>query len=140
MAFFGHKDYQQAAVIRRMVQDLNEPIEIRVCPTVREPDGLAMSSRNRYLNDDQRRQALAISRSLQLADQLAAHGQRQAAKLLEAMHRVLAEAQISQIDYVAVVDPETLEPAAELTGPAIALIAAKVGTTRLIDNWRIEGA
>lgn len=139
VAFFGQKDYQQAAVIRRMVQDLNVPIEIRVCPTVREPDGLAMSSRNRYLSADQRRQALAISRSLRLADQLAAGGQRQAAQLVEAMQRVLAEAQISRMDYVAVVDPETLEPVTELTGPVIALIAAKVGTTRLIDNWRIEG-
>lgn len=140
VAFFGHKDYQQAAVIQRLVQDLNVPIQIRVCPTVREPDGLAMSSRNRYLSDDQRLRALAISRSLQLADQLATQGERQAAKLVDAMRRVLAEAQISHIDYVAIVDPETLEPVSELTGPVIALIAAKVGTTRLIDNWRIERA
>ncbi|HPM80911.1 MAG TPA: pantoate--beta-alanine ligase [Candidatus Anammoximicrobium sp.] len=138
VAFFGQKDYQQAAVVRRMVQDLNVPIEIRVCPTVREPDGLAMSSRNRYLSADQRQQALAISRSLRLADQLAASGERQAARLVEAMQRVLAEAQIRRIDYVAVVDPETLEPVSELAGPVMALIAAKVGTTRLIDNWRIE--
>lgn len=139
VAFFGHKDYQQAAVIRRMVQDLNVPIEIRVCPTVRELDGLAMSSRNRYLNADERRQALAISRSLHLADRLAATGERQAAKLVEAMRGALAEAQIGRIDYVAVVDSESLEPVSELAGPAIALIAARVGTTRLIDNWRIEG-
>jgi len=139
VAFFGHKDYQQAAVIRRMVQDLNVPIEIRVCPTVRELDGLAMSSRNRYLNADERRQALAISRSLHLADRLAATGERQAAKLVEAMRGALAEAQIGRIDYVAVVDSESLEPVSELAGPAIALIAANVGTTRLIDNWRIEG-
>jgi len=138
VAFFGQKDYQQAAVIRQMAQDLNVPVEIRVCPTVREPDGLTMSSRNRYLSADERRQALAISRSLRWADQLAAGGERRAAKLAEAMQGVLAEAQIRQIDYVAVVDPDTLEPVSELAGPAIALIAAKVGTTRLIDNWRIE--
>jgi pantoate--beta-alanine ligase len=81
---------------------------------------------------------VAISRSLQVAEQLAAGGERRAATLVEAMHRVLAEAQISQIDYVAVVDPETLEPVTELTGPVIALIAAKLGRTRLIDNWRIK--
>jgi pantoate--beta-alanine ligase len=99
-----------------------------------------MSSRNRYLSDDQRRRALTISRSLRWADQLAAQGERQAANLVEAMRRVLAEAQISHVDYAAVVDPETLEPVTELAGPVMALIAAKVGTTRLIDNWRIEGA
>jgi pantoate--beta-alanine ligase len=139
VAFFGQKDYQQAAVIRRMVQDLNVPLEIRVCPTVREPDGLAMSSRNRYLSADERRQALAISRGLRLAEQLAAEGERQASKLVDAIRHVLAEAQISRIDYVAVADPETLEPVVELAGPAVALIAVKVGGTRLIDNWRIEG-
>jgi pantoate--beta-alanine ligase len=139
VAFFGHKDYQQAAVIRRMVQDLNVPTEIRVCPTVREPDGLAMSSRNRYLSASERQQAVAISRALRLAEQMAAGGQRQAVKLVEAIHQVLAEAQIRRIDYVAVVDPETLEPVPELTRPAVVLIAARVGSTRLIDNWRIEG-
>ena len=85
VAFFGHKDYQQAAVIRRMVQDLNVPTEIRVCPTVREPDGLAMSSRNRYLSAGERQQAVAISRTLRLAEQMAAGGERQAAKLVEAI-------------------------------------------------------
>jgi len=139
VAFFGHKDYQQAAVIRRMVQDLNVPTEIRVCPTVREPDGLAMSSRNRYLSASERQQAVAISRALRLAEQMAVGGERQAVKLVEAIHQVLAEAQIRRIDYVAVVDPETLEPVAELTRPAVVLVAVRVGSTRLIDNWRIEG-
>ena len=139
VAFFGHKDYQQSAVIRRMVQDLNVPTEIRVCPTVREPDGLAMSSRNRYLSAGERQQAVAISRALRLAEQMAAGGERQAAKLVEAIDRVLAEAQIRCIDYVAVVDPDTLEPVPELTRPVVVLIAARVGGTRLIDNWRIDG-
>jgi len=139
VAFFGHKDYQQAAVIRRMVQDLNVPTEIRVCPTVREPDGLAMSSRNRYLSAGERQQAVALSRALRLAEQMAAGGERHAAKLVEAIDRVLAEAQIRRIDYVAVVDPDTLEPVPELTRPVVVLIAARVGGTRLIDNWRIDG-
>lgn len=139
VAFFGQKDYQQAAVIRRMVQDLDVPTEIRVCPTVREPDGLAMSSRNRYLNAVERQQAVAISRALRWAEQMAADGERQAVKLVDSIHRVLAQAQIHRIDYVAVVDPETLEPIPELTGPVMVLIAVWVGGTRLIDNWRIEG-
>ena len=98
-----------------------------------------MSSRNRYLSAGERRQAVAISRGLRLAEQMAAGGERQAAKLVDAIHRVLAEAQIRRIDYVAVVDPDTLEPVPELTCPAVVLIAAWVGGTRLIDNWRIEG-
>jgi len=137
VAFFGQKDYQQASVIRQMVRDLNVPLEIRVCPTVREPDGLAMSSRNRYLSVDQRSQAVAISRSLRLAAQLAADGQRQTAALVDTVRGVLAEAQIDRIDYVAVVDPDTLEPVVALSGPSVMLIAAHVGGTRLIDNWKI---
>ncbi len=139
VAFFGHKDYQQAAVIRRMVRDLNVPTEVRVCPTVREPDGLALSSRNRYLSAGERQQAVALSRALRLAEQMATGGERRAEKIVDAIHRVLAEAQIRRIDYVAVVDPDTLEPVPELTRPVVALIAAWVGGTRLIDNWNIEG-
>ncbi len=137
VAFFGHKDYQQAAVIRRMVQDLNVPIAIRVCPTIREPDGLAMSSRNRYLSPGERAQAAAISRGLRLAAQLAADGERQAAGVIAAIRQVLADAGIDRIDYVGVADPDTLEPVRELTDPVVVLIAARVGATRLIDNWRI---
>lgn len=138
VAFFGHKDYQQATVIRRMVQDLDVPLAIRVCPTIREPDGLAMSSRNRYLSPSERAQAAALSRGLRLAAQRAADGERQTATLVAAIHQVLAEAGIDRIDYVGVVDPDTLEPVPELTCPAVVLIAARVGATRLIDNWRIE--
>jgi pantoate--beta-alanine ligase len=136
-AFFGHKDYQQAVVIRRMVQDLDVPTEIRVCPTVREPDGLAMSSRNRYLGSGQRRQAAAIARGLRRAEQMATASEREAAKLADAVRCVLAEADIERVDYVAVVDPETLEPVTVLAGPAMVLVAAHVGGTRLIDNWKI---
>jgi pantoate--beta-alanine ligase len=137
IAFFGQKDYQQVAVIRSTVRDLNVPVEIRVCPTVREPDGLAMSSRNRYLSLEERRQAVALSRGLKLAEQLASQGQRDTAELTASVRQVLREAGITQIDYIAVVDPESLEPVAELDGPAVALIAARVGGTRLIDNGRI---
>lgn len=137
VAFFGQKDYQQVCVIRQMVRDLNVPIEIRVCPTVREADGLAMSSRNRYLSAEQRGQAVAISRGLRQAAQLAAGGQRSAAALVDAVGGVLAEARIDRLDYLAVVHPDTLEPLTDLAGPAVILVAAHVGGTRLIDNWKL---
>jgi pantoate--beta-alanine ligase len=137
IAFFGQKDYQQVAVIRQMVRDLDVPVEIRVCPTVREPDGLAMSSRNRYLSLDERRQAVALSRGLKMAEQLASQGQRDASALIASVRQTLHDAGITRIDYVAVVDSDSLEPVAELNGPAVVLIAAFVGGTRLIDNWRI---
>lgn len=137
VAFFGHKDFQQSLVIRRMVQDLNVPLEIRVCPTLRDPDGLAMSSRNRYLDPGQRQQALALWRSLQRGAELVRQGQRQAAAVHQQMVAVLAAAGVSRIDYVALADSYTLEPVAEIQDSAIALIAAHVGTTRLIDNLRL---
>ena len=137
-AFFGHKDYQQALVIRRMVEDLDVPLTIRVCPTVREPDGLAMSSRNRYLSPAQRAQAAALWRSLQRAAELVRQGRRDAELIQQDMRRLLTAAGLTRIDYAVLVEPETLEPLAEIRGPAVALIAAFVGDTRLIDNLRIE--
>jgi pantoate--beta-alanine ligase len=134
MAFFGQKDFQQALVIRRMVEDLNVPIEIRTQPTVREADGLAMSSRNRYLSQPEREQSLALSRGLAMARSMAEGGERSGKAMVDGVRRVLTEAGIHAIDYVAVADPETLEPVAEVTGPVVVLIAARVGTTRLIDN------
>ncbi len=136
-AFFGHKDYQQSVVIRRMVQDLNVPIEIRVMPTVREPDGLAMSSRNVYLSPEERQRALALSRSLHLIEQLAEQGERDAVSLRQRMVATLEAGGVDRIDYATIVDPETLVELNELTGPAVALIAAHVGGTRLIDNCRL---
>jgi pantoate--beta-alanine ligase len=132
VACFGQKDYQQALVIRHMMRDLNVPLAIRVCPIVREADGLAMSSRNRYLSADERRQALGISRALE--DTVARYrgGERNAAALEGAMRHVLQRHGISRIDYAAVVDAETLQEQTE--GAAVALIACHVGTTRLIDN------
>ncbi len=138
VAYFGQKDYQQALVIRHMVRDLNVPVRVCVCPIVREPDGLAMSSRNRYLDDQQRRQALALSASLNLAEREVRRGEGEAAAITAGMRQVLMDAGIEQIDYVAFADPDTLEPVAGAWDSAVALIAAYVGDTHLIDNCRIE--
>ena len=132
-AYFGHKDYQQTLVVGRMIQDLNLPIELRVCPTIREPDGLAMSSRNAYLSDDQRERALSISRGLGVAKQLFEQGERNAERIRGAVLSQLEHAELS-VDYVAVVKQGTVEPLRELTLPAVVLVAARVGATRLIDN------
>jgi pantoate--beta-alanine ligase len=138
VAFFGQKDYQQSLVIRRMVEDLNVPTEIRVCPIVREPGGLAMSSRNVHLNNDERQQALAISRSLHLAAELVRQGELDAAVIKAKMLQTLADAGITRVDYVALADPETLEDVSRVDLPRMALVAAHVGNTRLIDNHRLE--
>jgi pantoate--beta-alanine ligase len=132
-AYFGQKDYQQSLVVRRMAADLDLPIEIVVCPTVRESDGLAASSRNAFLSKPERVRALAISQSLARARQIAAGGTRDAATIVAAIEELLRAAQL-QIDYVAICDRETLAPLARLDAPAVALVAARVGTTRLIDN------
>ncbi|MCE5267078.1 MAG: pantoate--beta-alanine ligase [Planctomycetaceae bacterium] len=137
-AFFGQKDYQQSVVIRRMVADLNMPTTIHVCPTVREADGLAMSSRNRYLSPDARQQALVLSKSLQLAGRLVADGERDAAVIAAKMKDLIGTAPDAQIDYVALVDPETLQPVATIADRAMAILAVKIGSTRLIDNWLLE--
>jgi pantoate--beta-alanine ligase len=137
-AYFGHKDYQQSVVIRRMVQDLNVPIEIRVAPTVREPDGLAMSSRNVYLSPNERRKALALWQSLQFAERLFRDGERDAALIRRRMSETLQTGGVDRIDYATIVDPDTLAEVNRLQAPAIALIAAYVGKTRLIDNCRLH--
>ncbi len=116
-----------------MVDDLNVPVEIVVCPTVREADGLALSSRNRYLSPTERTRALAIFASLNEARRMAAAGTRETQAIATRMHGILAAAELS-VDYVALADPETLEPLKRVDGPTVALVAARVGTTRLIDN------
>jgi pantoate--beta-alanine ligase len=133
-AYFGQKDYQQALVIRRMVEDLNVPVAIRVCPTVREPDGLAMSSRNRYLNAQERRQALVLWQSLNLAAELVGQGQRETKVILDRMRELISAVPGAAIDYVALVDPESLEPIGRVEGKGLAILAVRIGTTRLIDN------
>jgi len=134
VAFFGQKDAAQVAVIRRFVRDLNFPVEIAVCPIVREPDGLAMSSRNAYLNPEERQRALVLQRSLRcVADNFRA-GERNAAKLITAARQAIAQEPQARLDYLEIVDPETLEPIERITGTTLVAVAAYVGTTRLIDN------
>lgn len=134
MAFFGQKDYQQSAVIRQMTRDLQFPIEIQVCPTVREPDGLALSSRNQYLDEEQRRQALSLSKGLFAAREQFAAGQRSAKGLRTTVSKLLAEYKGVDTDYVAVVDPDDLSSLEDIDERCVVLIAARVGKTRLIDN------
>jgi pantoate--beta-alanine ligase len=133
-AYFGEKDAQQLAVIQRMVRDLSFPVEVVPCPTVREPDGLAMSSRNRRLTPEQREAATCLFLALAEAAELARAGERDAAKLVAVMAREIGATPQARIDYVAVVDEETFEEVREIRGPARALVAARFGEVRLIDN------
>jgi pantoate--beta-alanine ligase len=133
-AYFGQKDAQQTVVIRRMVQDLNIPVEIAICPTVREPDGLAMSSRNTYLNPEERRAATVLFRALQAAKARYEAGERDAERLREAMREVIRAEPLARIDYVSVAHPETLQELERVEGPALLSLAVYIGTTRLIDN------
>ena len=133
-AYFGQKDFQQSLVIRRLVADLDLPVEVRVCPIVREADGLAMSSRNAYLSAAEREQSLTLSRSLRRAAELAAAGERDAATILAAMRELYRAAPGVRLEYLALANPDTLESVSRLTGPTLAAVAAFVGKTRLIDN------
>ena len=133
-AFFGQKDAAQVAIIRRMVRDLNLPVEIVVCPIVRESDGLAMSSRNAYLDPKQRKQALVLHRSLMRVQRLAETGERKVAKLLAAGREEFSEESSVRLDYFELVNPDTLDPVDDISGGALAAVAAFVGNTRLIDN------
>lgn len=133
-AYFGQKDAQQAVVIRRMVRDLNFPVEIVVCPTVREPDGLALSSRNTYLNPQERQAATVLFRALQAAKARYEAGERDGERLREAMREVLRGEPLARVDYVSVADPETLEELSRVEGPALLSLAVYIGNTRLIDN------
>ena len=134
VAYFGQKDYQQSVVIRRMVSDLNVPIEMQVCPTVRESDGLAMSSRNAYLSPLERQQAVILSRSLELALELVLAGERNPIGIVSRMRELIESGGGVLIDYIAIANADTLEELKQLNGPAVALVAGRVGTTRLIDN------
>ncbi|NDC63206.1 MAG: pantoate--beta-alanine ligase [Planctomycetia bacterium] len=131
-AYFGAKDWQQTVVVRRMVRDLGLPVDVVVCPTVRESDGLAMSSRNAYLSPPERARAIAIHEGLEAAARLWAAG-----AAVAAVERSIRDALVARdltVDYASVVDPDTLEPAADPAAAAVALVAARVGSTRLIDN------
>jgi pantoate--beta-alanine ligase len=134
VAYFGRKDAQQAVVIERMVRDLDFPVEIEVLPTVREPDGLALSSRNAYLSDEERQRALALSRALHAADEAAHQGESSAAALTQIVEKELRSAGIEP-EYVEARDAEDLSPVGEVNGrPVLVAVAARVGRTRLIDN------
>jgi pantoate--beta-alanine ligase len=133
-AFFGQKDAAQVAIVKRMVRDLDMPVEIVVCPIVREADGLALSSRNTYLSPEQREQALVLSRALRHVQELFAQGERQASHLVEAGTQAFAEEPAVGLDYLSVVDPNSLEPVDQAAPGTLVAVAAYVGTTRLIDN------
>ena len=137
-AYFGEKDAQQLAVIRRMTRDLDMPIDIVGCPTVREPDGLAMSSRNAYLSPEQRQQALCLHRSLANAAALIAGGERSPNKVEAATLRIIGASGPLGVDYVSVVDPETMEPIQQIEKRVLIALAVRIGTTRLIDNLQVD--
>lgn len=139
-AFFGQKDAAQVAVLRRMVRDLNFPVTLVVCPTVREADGLALSSRNRYLSPQERLHALSLSRALQAAALRAQQGETNADRLVHAMRSALQQEPSLRIDYVAVVDADSLLPVADVQQGALLAVAAYVGNTRLIDNLLLPPA
>src|SRR5258708_2093290 len=137
-AFFGQKDAAQLAVIRRMVEDLNFPVEIVACPIVREYDGLAMSSRNTYLNRDERGRALVLRRSLEQVQRELQGGERIAAKLISAAKEVFAREPQVALDYFEIVDPNTLDSVECISQKTLVAVAAYVGSTRLIDNTVLE--
>lgn len=137
-AYFGEKDFQQLQIIRRMVRDLHFPVEIVACPTVREPDGLAMSSRNRYLTPEERERATCLYRGLCRAAELAAAGETSAAVLEQAARRVMEETAGVEVQYVSLVEPEMLGSLAELENEGALLAALVLGSTRLIDNIRLQ--
>jgi len=138
-AYFGQKDFQQTVVVRRMARDLSMPVQIRVMPTVREADGLALSSRNQYLNAEEREQAPCLYRALREAHRLYAGGEADTDALRAAMHRVIAAAPLAEPDYAEIVDRETLDPVETVTDRAVAVLAVRVGETRLIDNHPFAG-
>ncbi len=138
-AFFGQKDAQQLAVIRRMVKDLNMDIEVVGCPIVREEDGLAKSSRNTYLNDEERKAALILSKTIRLGEMLAEDGMTDAKVLVAAMKENLEKEPMAKIDYVEAVSMDTIEKVDKIEGNVLVAMAVYIGKTRLIDNFIIGG-
>jgi pantoate--beta-alanine ligase len=136
-AAFGQKDYQQLAIIRRMVRDLNFPIQIICVPTVREGDGLALSSRNQYLNADERVQAMVLYRAITRVKELVDAGENSVNKLIDSAKSIISSAKDARIDYVSIVDADNLQPLETVRSNAIIALAVFIGKTRLIDNLRI---
>jgi pantoate--beta-alanine ligase len=138
LAFFGAKDAQQVLIIGKMAVDLDLDVEVVTCPIVREPDGLALSSRNAYLSPEERKAALVLSISLRWAERAVAAGERDAAKVVAGIRSAIEAEPLARIDYVEAVGPETLEPVAEIRGDVLIALAVFVGSTRLIDNVRLH--
>lgn len=134
LAIFGCKDYQQLQIVRQLVRDLNLPIEIIAHPTVRESDGLAMSSRNAYLDPQERKAALCLSRSLRMAEALTRQGERRAKIVLERVTGELKKESLARVEYVSLIDAETLQDVDQLERPAVLALAVRIGKARLIDN------
>ncbi len=137
-AYFGQKDAQQATVIKKMVADLNMNLEIVTAPTVREPDGLAMSSRNIYLNPKEHQAALALYQALSLAQKLWTQGETDAQRLRQEMTTLIQKEPLAKIDYVSIADANTLDELARVKSPALVSLAVKIGSTRLIDNLVLQ--
>lgn len=137
-AFFGQKDAQQLAVIRRMVRDLNMDIEIVGCPIIREEDGLAKSSRNTYLNDEERKAALILSQTIRLGEKLVEEGEKDAGKLVAAMKENIEKEPLAKIDYVEAVNMDTIEKVDTIAPNTLVAMAVYIGKTRLIDNFIVE--
>ncbi len=139
MAFFGQKDAQQLAIIRRMVRDLSYGIEIVGCPIVREADGLAKSSRNTYLNPEERQAALCLSKAVFLGQRLVAEGETDANKVVAAMTELISKEPLARIDYVSAVNGVNMQPVEKIQGNVLVALAVYIGKTRLIDNFIVEG-
>jgi pantoate--beta-alanine ligase len=139
VAYFGQKDAQQVVVVRRMVADLNMNVRIATVPIVREADGLALSSRNVFLNPAERQAALVLNRSLRQASELLAAGEREAAAIRRAMDYLIGREPLAAVDYISICDPDSLAELARIDGPALVALAVKIGKTRLIDNLLWEG-
>jgi len=138
IAFFGQKDAQQAIVIKRMVADLNMPLEIVICPTIREPDGLAVSSRNQYLTEKQRKDATLIYKSLQKCREMIEAGVTDTQEIIGQIRKILNQIPSAKIEYVSIVNAETLENLDQAAGKVLAAVAVKIGSTRLIDNILVD--
>jgi len=137
-AFFGQKDGQQAIVIKRMVADLNMPLKIVICPTVRQPDGLAISSRNQYLTQNQKKDATLIYKSLQKCREMIDAGVKDTQEITTRMRKILQQAPSIEIEYVSIVDAETLQAIDYIAGSILAAVAVKIGSARLIDNILVD--
>jgi pantoate--beta-alanine ligase len=138
VAYFGQKDAQQAVTIRRMVRDLNMPLEIVVCPTVREPNGLAVSSRNQYLSEQQKKDAAQIYKSLQECRRMIDGGATATKRIIARMREILQQVPSIEIEYLNIVDAETLETIEEIAGQVLVAVAVRLGSTRLIDNILVD--